>query len=58
MDLVGSWERIRIEVEGDVTETPAGQVIITITGVSYETFQRVGERSKGTDGCSRFFWHE
>lgn len=41
MELVGTWERIRTEVEGDVTETPAGQVIITITGVSYETFQRV-----------------
>ena len=26
MDLVGTWERILTEIEGDVTETPAGLV--------------------------------
>ena len=39
MDLVGTWERIRTEVEGDVTETPAGQVIVTITGTGEADLQ-------------------
>ena len=48
MDLVGTWELILTEVEGDVTETPAGQPVLRnyfevdgAPGVSYETFQRV-----------------
>ena len=39
MDLVGTWERILTEVEGDVNETPAGQVIITITGTGEADLQ-------------------
>lgn len=39
MDLVGTWERILTEVEGDVTETPAGQVIVTITGTGEANLQ-------------------
>ena len=34
MDLVGIWERIQSEIEGYVDETPAGQVIVQITGSS------------------------
>ena len=32
MGLVGKWQRTKTEVEGDVNETPAGQVTVTITG--------------------------
>ena len=39
MDLVGTWERILTEVEGYVNETPAGQVIITITGTGEADLQ-------------------
>ena len=39
MNLVGTWERILTEVEGDVNETPAGQVIITITGTGEADLQ-------------------
>ena len=39
MDLVGTWERIMTEVEGDGNETPAGQVIITITGTGEADLQ-------------------
>lgn len=39
MELVGTWERILTEVEGYVNETPAGQVIITITGTGEADLQ-------------------
>lgn len=32
LDLIGTWERTQTEVDGDVVETPAGQVILQITG--------------------------
>ena len=32
VDLVGSWQQIQTEVEGDVNKTPAGQVTAEITG--------------------------
>ena len=34
MDLIGTWERILTEIEGDMTETPAGQVTVKITGTT------------------------
>ena len=36
MELVGNWERVRTEVEGDVSETPSGQVTVSIIGTSPE----------------------
>jgi hypothetical protein len=39
MDLVGTRERILTEVEGDVTETPADPVTISIIGIDEADLQ-------------------